>query len=256
MTRPATLPTPAVATGTLPPGAAAPGGWRKGRLPGLCVVCRSVGCAPVCDTCRARHAVRVARCPRCALAWTGPGACGACSTEPPPYDAALACVDYAWPWDRIVTRFKFHGATDLARLLADDLAETARDAAAGPLPELLLPVPLAAGRLAERGANQAWLVARRVGRRLGVAAAPTLLLRIRETAHQLALPPEARAGNVRGAFALDPLAAARVQGRDVAVVDDVMTTGHTLGEIATLLKRHGARRVRAWAWARTPRPSA
>ena len=80
-------------------------------------------------------------------------------------------------------------------------------------PPLVVPVPLARRRLRERGYNQAWELARRVARALDVAADATLLLRVRETAHQLDLPPAARAGNVRGAFAVEPRRRAEVAGR-------------------------------------------
>ncbi len=118
----------------------------------------------------------------------------------------------------------------------------------------MLPVPLAAARLSTRGYNQAWEIARRVARALGLAADPALLLRMRETVHQLALPPLARAGNVAGAFAVEPRRRAELAGRHVAVVDDVMTTGSTAAEIARVLKQAGAAAVEVWVLARTPRP--
>ncbi len=121
-------------------------------------------------------------------------------------------------------------------------------------PDLVLPVPLAPARLRERGYNQAWELARRVARRLAVGADPQLLLRIRDTAHQLALPPAARAGNVRGAFAVEPRRRAEIAGRRIAVVDDVMTTGSTAAELAQVLKQAGAAAVEIWVVARTPRP--
>jgi predicted amidophosphoribosyltransferase len=77
---------------------------------------------------------------------------------------------------------------------------------------------------------------------------------VKDTPHQLSLPREQRAGNVRGAFAIDARQARLLQGRRVAVVDDVMTTGTTFAEIARVLQRAGAREVHAWAVARTPRP--
>lgn len=109
-------------------------------------------------------------------------------------------------------------------------------------------------RLRERGYNQAWELARRAARRLGGVAEPSLLLRIRDTPHQLALPPDERAGNVRGAFAVEPRRPAEVRERAIAVVDDVMTTASTPTKIARVLKGAGAARVEVWVFARTPRP--
>jgi ComF family protein len=180
--------------------------------------------------------------------------CGSCLSTPPTFDGALAAVDYRPPWDRLVTAFKFHGALDLAAVFASAIVGAEQQRAA-PRPELLLPVPLAAARLRERGYNQAWELARRVARRIGVAAEPELLLRLRETAHQLALPLADRAGNVRGAFAVEPRRRAELAGRHVAVVDDVMTTASTAAEIAAVLRQAGAAKVEIWVLARTPRPA-
>ena len=222
-------------------------------LPSLCAVCHGWGRGRVCETCLARFAQAVPRCPRCALEVPpGAGVCGTCLATPPPFDAALACVDYGPPWDHLITRFKFHAALDLAPTFAAAIAGAAEGAAWRP--SLLLPVPLAAERLRERGYNQAWEVARRLARRLSIPSEPALLLRLRDTAHQLALPPGERAGNVRGAFAVEPLRRAELAGADVAIVDDVMTTGSTVAELAGVLKQAGAARVAVWVFARTPRP--
>jgi len=224
------------------------------RGPSLCGVCRAWGRGRVCADCLDRCAASVPRCRRCALpVGAATPVCGACLMMPPAFDAALAAVDYAAPWDRLVTAFKFHDALDLAAVFADAIvaAERSRDA---PRPTLLLPVPLAPRRLRERGYNQAWELARGIARRRGIAAEGALLLRIRETAHQLALPLADRAGNVRGAFAVEPRRRAELADRHVAIVDDVMTTGVTAAEIAGVVKQSGAAMVEVWVLARTPRP--
>jgi ComF family protein len=167
------------------------------------------------------------------------------------FDAALACVDYGAPWDGLVTAFKFHEALDLAPVFANAMVKAAE---AEPRPDLVLPVPLASGRLRERGYNQAWELARRIAPQLGARSEAALLLRLRETSHQLSLPTAARTGNVRGAFALEPHRRGEIAGRAIAVVDDVMTTGSTAAEIASVLKQAGAGHVSVWVFARTPRP--
>jgi ComF family protein len=182
----------------------------------------------------------------------GVDTCGSCLAAPPDFDSAVAAVDYGAPWDRLVAAFKFHAALDLGPVFARAIAEAA--GASSLRPELLRPGPLAPARLRERGYNQAWELARRLGRRFGIGADPRLLLRIRETSHQLSLPPAARAGNVRGAFAVEPGRRADVAGRRVALVDDVMTTGSTAAEIARALRQAGAAHVAVWVFARTPRP--
>lgn len=183
----------------------------------------------------------------------GAGECGACLAAPPPHRHALAAVDYAPPWSTLITRFKFAAELDLAPLLAERLADAVRGSHQL-RPTLLLPAPLAARRLAERGYNQARELARRVGRTLDIEADATLLLRIRETPHQTDLPPAGRAANVQGAFLVEPGRRAELRGRTVALVDDVMTSGATAAELARVLLQGGAAQVHVWVVARTPAP--
>lgn len=194
------------------------------------------------------------RCERCAIAIPeGAAQCGACLLRPPPYRAAVAAVDYAFPWDGLIARFKFNAALELANALARQLAVALQRAEAGPV-DLALPVPLSPGRLRERGYNQAWELARRLPRTLARRADAQLLLRVKHTPHQTTLPPGERAANVRGAFAIEPLRAAEVRGRHVAIVDDVVTTGATVTELSNLLLGTGAQSVQVWMLARTPPP--
>lgn len=217
-------------------------------LPGQCCVCRAWCRSGLCDDCRARFAAPRPRCQRCAIVLpAGQAVCGACLREPPPFGRASAAVDYEHPWNALIVRFKFHGGVELAPLFAALLREAARS---DPPPDLLLPAPLSEARLRERGFNQAWEIARRLGPR----ADARLLLRIRETPHQLELPLERRAANVRGAFAVEPLRRTELAGRSVALVDDVLTTGVTAGAASQALLAAGAASVQVWVLARTPAP--
>jgi len=226
----------------------------QARLPSLCAVCRGWGLQRICADCVERHAAPTARCSRCALeVAAGVVVCGACLRQPPPWRAARAAVGYGFPWDRLIAAFKFHDALDLAPAFAALIARTGHDRH-GSAPPLLLPVPLSAERLRERGYNQAWELARRLAPLLGGIADAALLLRVRDTPHQLALPPERRAANVKGAFAVEPRRLAELRGRDVIVVDDVMTTGATTAEIAHVLLAAGAASVEIEVVARTPKP--
>lgn len=230
----------------------APSSHRRLRWPTQCAVCRGWDVQRLCRDCTARWIVAAPRCRRCAAAVPdGSDCCGACLREPPPWERAIALGDYAWPWDVLVSRLKYHAALDLAPLLADALAR--RIAAQGePAPHWVLPVPLSDARLRERGYNQAWELARRVARRLGCRSDATALLRIKETPPQLALPREARVSNLRGAFLVAPRRAGMLRGARVALVDDVLTTGATAGEAARTLRQAGAARVDCWVVARTP----
>lgn len=183
--------------------------------------------------------------------------CADCRREPPPFDAAWAALDYGPPWNRLISAFKFHAAPELAGPLADLMLRAHRadpidpGHAADP-PELLLPVPLTAERWRERGYNQAWELARRLGPVLGVPVRDDLIERLVGGAHQAGLNGEARHQQVRGAYAVPAQARPALAGRHVMLVDDVMTTGATLAECARVLRRAGVGRVTVWALARTP----
>ncbi|HMN75917.1 MAG TPA: ComF family protein [Burkholderiaceae bacterium] len=223
-------------------------------LPTQCALCRNWSRARLCEACIARFAQPRPRCGRCAIALPpGAAVCGACAREPPPFAHAVAAVDYAPPWDDLVRRFKFDAALDLADALASRILDAVGRSGPQP-PHWLLPVPLADARLRERGYNQAWELARRVARALQCASDPHLLLRTRHTPHQLSLPPAQRAANVRGAFAVEPRRRQALRDRDVALLDDVMTTGATLSEAARSVLQAGAASVQVWVLARTPRP--
>ena len=225
------------------------------RLPSLCALCHGWGPQRVCPACVKRWAGAAFRCARCAIGTpTATAQCGACVLNPPPYAGAVAAFDYATPWDGLIARFKFNEALDLVPSMTQQLLCAIR-ATGVTLPELLLPVPLSESRLRERGYNQAWEIARRLGKALALRADAHLLLRTKDTPHQLALPPSARAANVRGAFAVEPLRLREVRGKHVALIDDVLTTGATAAEISRTLLRAGAAAVQIWVLARTPRPN-
>lgn len=172
---------------------------------------------------------------------------------------SVAAVDYAFPWDGLITAFKFRGRSELASLLGELLAMRLQalqeaDDAAHPAADLVLPVPLSEQRLRERGFNQAWELARRVARHGGLDSDAHTLQRVHHTTPQTGLDARARRANLRGAFRVDPRRAARVQGRHVALVDDVLTTGATAHEAARTLHAAGAASVQLWVVARAPAP--
>jgi ComF family protein len=220
-------------------------------LPTQCAVCRGWSTQRLCADCEQRHAALQPRCSGCALPLPpGVARCGACIAAPLPFVHAVAAVDYAFPWSGLVTALKFHAALDLADALATLLAQAVR-AGAAPLPALLLPVPLGRERLAERGMNQSWELARRVAARLRLRAQARLLLRRVETPHLADLPRDERERAIRGAFALAPGATTALRGQTVALVDDVMTTGATAAEAARTLLAGGVVSVQIWVLART-----
>lgn len=240
----------------LPPSRPGPVGRILMRCAGQCAVCRSWSGRGVCADCLQRYARPVPRCWSCAarlpadLVGRKPPHCAACLRDPPPLDRCIAALDYGFPWDGLLQRYKFHHALELRDLLLDRL-DQALAAAQVDKPDWLLAVPLSAQRLRERGYNQSHELARALARRRRLPCDATLLLRVRDTAHQLDLPPERRHANVHGAFAVEPSRLAELRGADVALLDDVMTTGATLFELARVLRQAGVASVQAWVVART-----
>lgn len=183
--------------------------------------------------------------------------CADCVRRPPAFDATFCAADYTPPVDQLVLALKFGGQLALAPVFAHMLVDAAlhrepHDPGPTLLPDMLCPVPLGRERLAGRGYNQALEIARPLSRSLGIALEPRLLLRVRETEAQSGLAAGDRRHNLNNAFVVSPEAVGRVCGSHVGVVDDVMTTGETLHELAGTLKRFGAAKVSNFVFARTP----
>ena len=238
--------------------AASQPGWRRwlGRLPRPCVLCSQWDSSGLCRDCR-QHFIdpTLARCPRCALPNPAGGTCGACLLAPPPFSHCSTLADYAFPWDRLIGRFKFQQQPELARLLAGVLADAIDRQAGLPRPHWVLPVPLSPARLAERGYNQAWELARHLATRQGLPARADWLLRLRDTPHQVGLDRRARASNLHDAMWVPPEGRNSVAGCQLALVDDVMTTGVTASAATRALLAAGAAGVQVWVLARTPTPT-
>jgi len=208
----------------------------------------------VCDACVARFAPQIPRCHTCALpVHGGVTVCGECVRHPPPLDCCLAVFSYAWPWPECIAQFKFRSQTGWATPFATLLLSTPWVELALERCDLVLPMPLSAARLRERGFNQAFELARRVAPRKSDA---TLLLRTRDTPAQSGLGRTERLQNLQGAFALEPSRASSVMGRHIVLVDDVMTSGASLFTAASVLRTAGAAHITAIVLARTDTPNA
>ena len=215
-------------------------------LPPACALCGADAAhGRLCGPCEAAlPKLPDAACRVCALPLTSGTTCGECLRQPPAYDRVCAAYAYAFPIDALIHAYKYRGNLALAGVLAAQLPGPAVSSV-----DALIPMPLAPRRLRERGFNQALELARLIGRRCGVPVLSNACRKVADTVPQAALPWTERARNVRGAFVCD----ADLDGLRVTVVDDVMTTGATMNELARNLKRAGAREVSAWVLARTLR---
>jgi ComF family protein len=165
----------------------------------------------------------------------------------------VAALTYRYPADRLVCRFKFNRDFACGKLLGLELLSAIRFNGA-PLPKLIVPVPLHRARHFARTFNQADVLARMLGSRLGVPVRSHLLSRTRRTKAQAGLDAAGRKRNIRGAFHCDHVADQIPVDARVALVDDVLTTGATLRECAKALRRAGATQLSVWVAARAPAP--
>lgn len=219
------------------------------RLPSQCAVCRAWPSQTLCEDCVLQLAAPRPRCQTCAIALpAGARRCGACILDPPALDSCFAAVSYGFPWSRCLHEFKFGQQPGWARPLARLMQQDPAWEALSERVDLLLPMPLSAQRLCERGYNQAAELARQLSPE---RCHGTLLLRLRDTPAQSTLPRSGRLRNLRGALAVDPLQAPSLRHRRVLLIDDVMTTGASLEAAALALRAAGAREVHGAVLART-----
>jgi ComF family protein len=210
-----------------------------------CAVC-SLAPGPICVDCEADFfPAGRRRCGVCAIRLNGEDlVCGRCLASPPGFCRATALADYAPPVDAMVIALKFRARLELAPVFGDLLAQ--RIAVTGNA--LVIPVPLAFERLSERGFNQSLQIARAFCRASGARLGADAVRRIRHAPPQQSLALDERRRNIRGAFEVT----GDVRDCDVLVVDDVMTSGSTMDEIARLLASAGAAQIHALVVARTP----
>jgi ComF family protein len=232
-----------------------------GLLPTSCALCGAACAETLCAPCTVQffgkasddESTMARRCRQCANplpANAGVRLCGGCLLQPPAFDATVVAADYAMPLDQLVLQLKFGQRLAHAALFARLLRDAVLQQPDFVLPAVLCPVPLGPQRLAQRGFNQALEIARPLARALGVTLAPRLAWRVHDTQAQSSVAPDQRGRNVAHAFAI--MEPALVQGRHIGIVDDVMTSGQTLNELAATFKRYGAARVSNLVFARTP----
>ena len=221
-------------------------GWIKNRLlsgyPLSCVLCGAKGGygLDLCIGC-AKDLQRLQNpCYCCGLPLTGAdqSLCGNCLKKMPHFDRTFCGYTYQPPFNLFIQRMKFSGSLQFISLLSALHAAFVLDKA-GPLPELMIPVPLHRARMRERGFNQALELTKQLSRQLSLPYSNKLCWRHRAVPSQRGLTAKQRRSNLRNAFTIAPLTGVK----HIALIDDVMTTGSTLEAIASVLKSAGAARV-------------
>ncbi|HLT90558.1 MAG TPA: ComF family protein [Woeseiaceae bacterium] len=221
-------------------------------LPRSCVLCGTrLAAGGLCGGCLADLPRIADACPRCAVPVPAlpPGVpCGACQRRPPPFAAARAVLEYAFPVDAALKALKFHRRLHYAPAFAALLAPAARESF--PAADALVPVPLHHARHAWRGFNQARELARPLARSLGLPLVGRVR-RVRGTRPQAGLSARERRRNLAHAFAVT----GRLPCRRPLIVDDVMTTGETCRRLAQALLAAGAEEVGVLVVARAVQPA-
>lgn len=211
--------------------------------PRRCFICERRG-AWLCADCAAslpRPAVQT--CVRCGLPTQGPTPCGACLRRPPAFDCCHAAMRFSWPMDSLIHAYKYHHRLDLAAPLAQLMLDALSSAQQ---PQAIIAMPMSTPRLRQRGFNQAHELARQLARHYHVPLLTRLVSRQYRAPAQAELPLAQRAANVRKAFTVQ----AQLP-EHIAIVDDVMTSGSSMQELAHTLRGNGARHIQAWLLART-----
>lgn len=224
-------------------------------LPSSCALCGSTGPEAVCSACQAQFfSATPLRCEQCAtrLSSDAPSKqCGECLKRAPAFYRTIVATDYAPPVDQLVLALKFGSRLAVAPLCASLLRDALLRTLPTALPTVLTAVPLGPQRLMERGFNQALEIGKPLSRSLGIRLDAHLVARQHDTRAQTLLHPDERHQNIRNAFVVPGAAIDRIRGQHIGVVDDVITTGETLNELAATLKRFGAARVTNFVFART-----
>ena len=221
--------------------------------PSTCILCGAPGDdhLDLCSRCRHELPVNSNCCKLCAAPITvsadHSAICGECIARPPLFDHCITPFLYRAPVSSLISGFKFQKKLGNGRLLSLLLLDflTRKQVE---IPDIIIPIPLHWGRLTERGFNQALEIARPIARHLKLSLDLSSCVRRYPTVPQMNLERRSRLQNVKGAFEIRK----EIDVRHAVVLDDVVTTGATVSELAALLKKRGVEKVDIWALARTP----
>lgn len=217
--------------------------------PPTCLLCGDPGFMQkdLCEPCLLSLPYNLSACARCGQSLTETGAaslCGRCQTKPPAYDKTFALFCYEQPVRHLILSLKFNKAYPCARLLGQLLSEAL--IGSSEKPELLIPIPLHKSRYRQRGFNQATEIARTVSKHLKIPLELNACKRALPTQPQTELPAKQRLKNIKNAFQI----VKPIQAQHVAILDDVVTTGATVNELAKQLRKSGVKMIEIWAIAR------
>jgi ComF family protein len=164
------------------------------------------------------------------------------------FNKLVILFEYDFPINKLITQLKFQHQLPHANLFGKLLTSKIKQSYQNtPLPSLIIPVPLHFKRLKERGFNQALEIAKPISKKLKIPLEKTICYRKKYTEAQSALSQKERRTNLSNAFALIK----NIPDKHIALVDDVITTGQTLNELAKILRENGAEKIDVWCCAQT-----
>ncbi|QWD63058.1 ComF family protein [Polynucleobacter sp. MWH-UH25E] len=228
-------------------------------LPTACIVCQQYQSASICNQCLLmiyhNSLLHYECCYQCGIPLLATEInqqhCNTCIAQAPSFDQTICLDCYDGPLQEALHQFKYqkrlayaHGLSEVWNAaLASEIDDRSID--------YLLPVPLSQKKLLARGFNQSWELAKRIQCGSHIQKLPYALKRFHHVEHQAAKNYSARRHDIRQMFYIDTKDIKRLDGKSVAVFDDVMTSGATLNEIARTLKMIGVARVSNWVLLRT-----
>ena len=221
-------------------------------FPCRCILC-GVDCretnSSLCQACLLDLPVLKNVCVRCSIhlpaSLNSNLVCGRCLKSPPSFDQVTAVFHYRHLIKHFVQQAKFNEQLPYLNLIGQLLVEQLKLSLTDK-PDMLIPVPLHRSRYLDRGFNQSREMAALIARELQIPLNETLVRRKKNSQAQVGLTAKERQKNVRGIFACD----APLNDQHIAIIDDVMTSGSTVNELARILKKSQAGRVDVWVFAR------
>ncbi len=207
-----------------------------------CFLCGDMSSLAICAPCLADLPYHHNACLACGNL-EEEGVCYHCQQELPPYTHTQALFSYVYPINKMIHAAKFYHNLVILNLLGQLMAQHLRY---DEQPEVLIPVPLHPQRLRQRGYNQSTELAKCISKHTGIPFDYKVCHRIKNTVSQRSLSAPQRHSNLQGAFILKPL---KEKWQHVVLIDDVMTTGATVKEMAIVFKEAGVRRVDVWCCA-------
>ncbi len=220
-----------------------------------CLLCKSsnAGDTGICNQCEKDLPWHTQpHCPQCALLSFNSQTCGHCLKSPPDFDITQSLFTYNFPLDALLHRYKYGSMLNLSHSFANLMSHhLLNNHAKAKDIDLIIPMPMHPQRLQERGFNQALEIAKGVSTKLEVPLDYQSCLRKKLTPPQASLPLKERVKNIRGVFSIKESHAPNLRGLRIAIIDDVMTTGASLNELAKTIKKAGASHVECWVIART-----